>query len=254
MDKRVFVGVDGCRAGWFAIFLVRDAEQECKWKAALFPNFSCLAGFLKNNYGQSDPLIFIDIPIGLKDGGSKERLSDTGARNILKSRKSSIFPVPCREAVYAETYEKACEVNKSLTGKRISKQAWNIVPKIRDVDSFLVKNKNYREKVREIGPELCFQSFAGFPMKYSKKKVEGFLERKDALNNVCTFTDEIIEYVLSTYRRRDIAKDDILDALAAALTAKIGSRYGFTYIPQKPETDSEGLKIQIAYCEYRYIK
>jgi len=61
-------------------------------------------------------------------------------------RKSSIFPVPCREAVYAETYEKACEVNKLLTGKLISKQAWNIVPKIRDVDRFLVKNKSYREK------------------------------------------------------------------------------------------------------------
>lgn len=57
-------------------------------------------------------------------GGDGERLSDTGAREILKTRKSSIFPVPCREAVYAETYEKACEVNERLTGKHISKQAW----------------------------------------------------------------------------------------------------------------------------------
>ncbi len=45
-----------------------------------------------------------------------------------------------------ESYEKACEVNEKLTGKRISKQAWNIIPKIRDVDSFLVENKNFREK------------------------------------------------------------------------------------------------------------
>ena len=93
-----------------------------------------------------------------------------------------------------ETYEKACETNERLTGKRISKQTWNIIPKIRDVDSFLIKNKSYREKVREVGPEICFQSFAGFPMKFSKKKVEGFLERKEALNNVCKFVDEIIEY------------------------------------------------------------
>jgi predicted RNase H-like nuclease len=82
----------------------------------------------------------------LKNGVQGERLSDLGARRILKARKSSIFPVPCREAVYMESYEKACEVNEKLTGKRISKQAWNIIPKIRDVDSFLVENKNFREK------------------------------------------------------------------------------------------------------------
>jgi predicted RNase H-like nuclease len=37
---------------------------------------------------------------------------------------------------------------------------------------------------REVGPEICFQAFTGFPMKYPKKKVEGFLERKEALGNV----------------------------------------------------------------------
>ena len=251
--KKVFFGVDGCRAGWFAVLLEGENENDCSWKVELFPEFSCLVDFLKNNYGQADPLILIDIPIGLKTGGG-ERLSDLGARSILKARKSSIFPVPCREAIYAETYEKACEVNERLTGKRISKQAWNIVPKIRDVDSFLVENNNFREKVREVGPEICFQSFTGFPMKFPKKKVEGFLERKEALGNVCTFADEVVEYALSKYRRKDLAKDDILDALAAALTAKMGSMYGFTYVPHEPETDSKGLKIQMVYCECKEVK
>lgn len=258
MGKKVFVGVDGCRAGWFAVFLEGDLEgkneDSCSWKVELFPEFSCLVDFLKNNYGQAEPLTLIDIPIGLKTGGDGERLSDTGARNILKARKSSIFPVPCREAIYEETYEKACEVNERLTGKCISKQAWNIVPKIRDVDSFLIKNENFREKVREVGPEICFQSFAGFPMKHPKKKVEGFLERKEALGSICAFSDEIVGYALSSYRRKDLAKDDILDALAAALTAKIGSRYGFVYVPHEPETDSKGLKIQMLYCKCEEIR
>lgn len=247
MGKKVFVGVDGCRAGWFAVFLEEENEDDCKWEIALFPQFSFLIDFLENNYRETEPLVLVDIPIGLKDGGAGERLSDTEARKILKARKSSIFPVPCREAVYAETYEKACEVNKLLTGKSISKQAWNIVPKIRDVDLFLVKNKSYREKIREVGPEICFQSFAGFPMKHSKKKVEGYLERKETLNNVCKLADEIIEYSLLKYRRKDLTKDDVLDALAAALTAKQGSKYGFVYVPDEPEIDSEGLKIQMVY-------
>ncbi|WP_410510187.1 DUF429 domain-containing protein [Methanosarcina hadiensis] len=246
MGKKVFVGVDGCRAGWFAVFLEED-ENGCKWEVAVFPEFSCLINFLENKYREADPLVLIDIPIGLKDGGSGERLSDIEARKILKARKSSIFPVPCREAIYAETYEEACNINERLTGKRISKQAWNIVPKIRDVDSFLVKNKNYREKVREVGPEICFQSFSGFPVKHSKKETEGFLERREVLKNACKLADEIVEYSLLKYRRKELTKDDILDALAAALTAKQGSKYGFVYVPGKPEIDSRGLKIQMIY-------
>lgn len=250
MGKKVFVGVDGCRAGWFSVFLEGESEADCSWKVEIFPEFSFLIDFLENNYRYAEPLILIDIPIGLKDGGTGERLSDKRAREILKTRKSSIFPVPCREAVYAETYEKACEVNAKLSGKRISKQAWNIVPKIRDVDRFLLKNKGYRENVREVGPEICFQALAGFPMKYSKKEVEGFLERKETLSKLFKYVDEIIEYTLSKYRRKELAKDDILDALGAALTAMKGSTYGFVYVPEEAETDGMGLKIQMVYCHF----
>jgi predicted RNase H-like nuclease len=117
VNKKVFVGVDGCRGGWFAVFLTAENDQHSEWETGLFPCFSSLINFLRMNYGQAELLILIGIPIGLKKGGYRERLSDIGARGILKARKSSIFPVPCREAVYAENYEKACEINKKLTEK-----------------------------------------------------------------------------------------------------------------------------------------
>ena len=248
MSKKVYVGVDGCSAGWFTVFLATENEKDCRWKVGLFPKISSLIDFLNKEYEQAEFLVLIDIPIGLKAGGSGERLSDLGGRRILKARKSSIFPVPCREAVYVESYEKACEINEKLTGKRISKQAWNIVPKIRDVDNFLVENKIFREKVKEVAPEICFQAFTGFPMKSSKKSFDGFSERMKALRSVCLFTDGIVEAALSEYRRKEVAKDDILDALAAAITAKMGCRYGFEYVPGEPETESKGLKIQMVYC------
>ncbi len=304
MNKKVFVGVDGCSAGWFAVFLAESDSDGCdrgnctlekySWEPGVFPEFSALWDFLKSNYEAYEPLILIDIPIGLKSGGSGERLSDLGARKILKARKSSIFPVPCREAVYAETYGQACEINEKLTGKRISKQAWNILPRIRDVDGFLISSLESRGKsagagesegenegesegenegaavrdlIWETGPEICFQAFAGRPMKYSKKKEEGFLERKEVLKKIEkilkkigplaneTFEDqalvyEILETALSRYRRKDVARDDILDALVAAFTAKIGYRYGFEFVPADPETDAEGLRIQLVYCNY----
>ncbi len=251
MNKKVFVEVDGCRAGWFAVFLAEEKDQNCEWETGVFPSFSSLIDFLKKNYEQTDLLILIDIPIGLKNGGSGERYSDIGARNILKIRKSSIFPVPCREAVYAESYEKACEINKELTGKSISRQTWNIAPKIQDVDVFLIKNEVFREKVKETAPEICFQALTGSPMKYSKKSPDGFSERMRALKKVCPAADKIADSALSNYRRKEVAKDDILDALVAAVTAKMGQRYGFQYVPYEPEKDSEGLNIQMVFLYSR---
>lgn len=248
MNKKVFVGVDGCRGGWFAVFLAAENGQQCDWETGLFPSFSSLIDFLKMNYGQVEPLILIDIPIGLENGGYGERLSDIGARGILKARKSSIFPVPCREAVYAENYEKACEINKKFTGKSISRQTWNIIPKIGDVDAFLTKNEVFREKVRETSPEVCFQAFTDFLMKYPKRSQIGFSEKMKALKSICLAADKIADSALSRYRRKEVSKDDILDALAAAITAKMGQRYGFQYVPGEHEKDSEGLNIQMVFC------
>jgi predicted RNase H-like nuclease len=217
-------------------------------RLGFFLFFSSLIDFLKKNYSRAEPLILINIPIGLKDGGSGERLSDIGSRRILKARKSSIFPVPCREAIYAENYEKACEINKELTGKRISRQTWNIIPKIRDVDAFLTKNEVFRGKIKETAPEVCFQAFTGFPMRYPKKSPDGFSERMKVLRSICLASDKIADSALSKYRRKEVAKDDILDALVAAVTAKMGQRYGFQYVPGEPEKDSEGLNIQMVFC------
>lgn len=247
MNKKVFVGVDGCRGGWFAVFLAVENDQNCEWEIGLFPSFLHLIDFLKMNYEQAEPLVLIDIPIGLKNGGSGERCSDIEARKILKIRKSSIFPVPCREAVYAESYEKACEINKEFTGKSISKQAWNIIPKIRDMDTSLIKNEVFREKVKEAAPEVCFQALTGFPMRYSKKSTDGFAERMKALKRICSAADKIVDSALVKYRRKEVAKDDILDALVVAVTAKMGQRHGFQYVPCEPEKDSEGLDIQMVF-------
>ena len=59
-------------------------------------------------------------------------------------------------------------------------------------------------------------------MKYSKKTLEGFLERKEGLRPFFPFVDELVETALLKYKRQELAKDDILDALAAAITAKLG--------------------------------
>ena len=93
-----------------------------------------------------------------------------------------------------------------------------------------------------------FSGICRFSYRIFKKSHDGFLERKETLKNICLLTDKIIEAALSEYRRKEVAKDDILDALVAAITAKIGYRYGFEFVPREPETDINGLKMQMVYC------
>ena len=60
---------------------------------------------------------------------------------------------------------------------------------------------------------------------------------------------DIIAHALSTYRRKDVARDDILDALAAAVTGLMGKQ-NLTSIPQEPEFDERGLRMEMVYCPH----
>ena len=236
----MFVGVDGCRAGWLAIGL----ETEHDWKVNTFPDVSSLW-----DHHRGASLILIDIPIGLKADGRAERRCDPEARKLLGPRRSSVFPAPCREAIYASSYQEACDVNQRLTGKRLSVENWNIIPKIREMDCLLSDDASARGRIREIHPELCFWGLASRPMQHAKKRSEGLLERTQLLQSIYPQTSDIINHTLSTYRRKDVARDDILDALSAAVTGLMGKQ-NLTSIPQEPEFDEWDLRMEMVYCPY----
>ena len=240
----MFVGVDGCRAGWFAIGL----EAEDSWQVNTFPDVSSLW-----DHHQQASLILIDIPIGLKAEGRAERRCDPVARKLLGPRRSSLFPAPCREAIYASSYQEACDVNQRLTGKRLSVENWNIIPKIREMDCFLSDNSFAKGRIREIHPELCFWALADRPMQHAKKRSEGLLERTQLLQSIHPQIADIIAYALSTYRRKDVARDDILDALAAAVTGLMGGD-NLVSLPQEPEFDERGLRMEMVYCPHSALK
>ena len=240
----MFVGVDGCRAGWFAIGL----EADDHWQVDIFPDVSSLW-----DHHRGAALILIDMPIGLKTDGGAERRCDPQVRKLLGPRRSSVFPAPCRAAIYASSYQEACDINQRLTGKRLSVENWNIIPKIREMDCLLSDDKSAKSRIREIHPELCFWGLAGRPMQHAKKHSEGLAERTQLLQSIYPRTPDIINHALSTYRRKDVARDDILDALAAAVTGLMGGE-NLTSIPQEPEFDERGLRMEMVYCPYTVVK
>lgn len=225
-----FIGVDGCKTGWF--YTAIDHEND--WEIGVSENIEKLWETHKDA-----SLIFIDIPIGLPF--KEPRACDLEARKLLG------------EALAAETYEEACEINKKVLGKKISLQAYHISKKIKEVDDFLLANPQAKQKIRETHPEICFWALAGGrAMLFSKKKKHGFEERLDVLNKVFSQTEAVVNTALKRYKRKEVAKDDILDSIAAAIVA-CSPVSSLATVPKIPGKDAKGLPMEIVFSNDRLI-
>jgi predicted RNase H-like nuclease len=233
-----FVGVDGCRAGWFAVKFIGRSD----WAINVFRSMQSLWNNCKDA-----SLILVDIPIGLVKKDSNERRCDKEARKLLgRKRGSSVFPAPCRDAVYADI-QQTSNINNKLTGRKLSKQVLWIIPKIKQVDQLLTSNNVCKLRIREVHPELCFWSLnGGNPMVFSKKDRRGIQERKKILFSLYPHCELIFKYAEHVYCRKDVARDDILDALAAAVIASKGEQLLKT-VPAKSQIDSNGLRMEMVY-------
>lgn len=198
--------------------------------------------------------IFVDIPIGLPSG-PKERMCDQAARSKLgRPRGSSVFRAPVREVFEAADFAQAGKISRRQTaigggkGKGVTRQTFAIVPKISEVDRLLRSCAKAPRLVREIHPEVCFAALAGRPMKHRKKTVAGFKERRSVLRKVwCQGIDELIEDVLEKEPRKHVARDDVVDAAVAALTACQDGKLLRT-LPAKPCKDAHGLPMEMVYA------
>lgn len=236
----MFVGVDGCRDGWVAIGLAENGD----WgEADVLPDVSHLW-----NKHATATLILVDIPLGLRDSGPEERRCDRLARKLIgPPRASSVFRAPCRPAVYAKSKDEANCINEMMTGRKLPLQTREIIDKICQMDVLLCGDRVARSRVREIHPEMCFWALNKCqPMKHSKKKRAGREERIQVLETVCPQTREIVEYAKHRFKDKKVSVDDLLDALAAAVTAMMGGQ-ALHSIPKAGEFDSKGLRMEMVY-------
>ena len=231
-------GVDGCKAGWFCIAL--DPSRTIRWHVV--QTLDELVA--KANNGDR---IFVDIPIGLSDG-PEERLCDKEARRWLgPPRASSVFRTPVRAALDAGDDVEAKRINLAVASKSLSAQTLAIMPKIREVDALLRGCMKAHGMVREVHPEVCFWSLAGErPMMHRKKTREGSDERIAVLKSVRPSIDQELAQICTAVPRRNLEKDDILDAMAAALTA-LANPGELRTLPERPPRDAYGLPMEMVY-------
>ncbi|MGE5258009.1 MAG: DUF429 domain-containing protein [Hyphomicrobiales bacterium] len=228
-------GADGCRGGW--ILVGQDLGtgvvscQRCSTAAEIFYRTPEL------------DIIALDMPIGLTEKGP--RLCDQEARKLLRGgRASSVFPAPIRAVLSAKTYTQACKIRYDAERKKMSRQAWAITPKIREIDDLLRRDPLLRAKTREVHPEICFYHLAGRePCRFAKKNADGRTERRRLLEP--HFGKWLARALAERSSLSPCTEDDVLDAFAALWSAERIATGRAAILPAERLTDSSGLRMEI---------
>jgi predicted RNase H-like nuclease len=233
-----FLGIDGCRAGWCCVQLAGTDGGSCR----VVPDARGVG-----ELAASVDAALIDIPIGLVEAGPGGRDCDRAAPRLLGARAASVFSPPARATLAARDYAQALVLNRRATGRGLSLQAWHIVPKIRAVDALLRDRPELRGVLREAHPELCFRVLnGGAVMQHNKRRPAGVSERLAVLTRWLPVAPALFDRACARYPRRDLARDDILDAMACAVAACAG--YGrYRTLPATPPRDGQGLAMEIVY-------
>jgi predicted RNase H-like nuclease len=230
----IIAGIDGCPSGWLC--LTKDLSTGVV-QARILVEIGELLTF--------DPrpaVVLIDVPIGLTDSGP--RSCDQAARALLRRpRASSVFPAPIRPMLAASTYAAACAIGVQTDGRKPSRQLWNIMPKIREVDAFLRADVTHHPLLREVHPEVSFCLWnVNKAMMHNKKSPAGRSER-EAL--VLSVFGTAYSSAQSTLPRGRYTNDDLLDAVAALWTAERVMTGNAKTLPELPPSDSCGLRMEI---------
>lgn len=241
MEDLWFAGVDGCPAGWMAAF-IRAGQDGARVRVVR--QFADIF-----SAPEAPAVVAVDMPIGLPErAGPGGRAAENAVRPLLGERQSSVFSVPARAAIYAEDYREACRLAlaNSEPPRKVSKQLFNIAPKIREVDGFLRGNPTHAPRVFEVHPELAFWRFNGGRSLSEPKKVKsrpyapGLALRRELLVAAGVSMEAV-----NIAPPNGADADDVLDALACAEIARrihLGAAKPF---PDPPGRDAFGLPMAI---------
>ena len=249
MTARKVAGLDGCRGGWVCVWwdggdgigASRIDDLEDLFAGPLAPDLAA-----------------IDIPIGLPDrAGAGGRTAERLVRPKLGMRQSSVFSVPSRVAVEAggegaeaERYARICATARATSDppRAISKQCFHILPKILEADRLLRARPDLQARLFECHPEVSFwamngQSEVPEPKKVKGRASEAGLDLRRSLLREAGLP--VAGMTRETARALGAGYDDLIDACAAAWTARRIAAGLALRFPDPPERDGVGIPVAI---------
>jgi predicted RNase H-like nuclease len=192
-----FVGIDGIRGGWVAVYLNADGSQR-------FAYATSTVRLLFDPYERA----MIDMPIGLPRSGYRK--CDIEARELVGPR---VF-LGARSGIWEfETLEEANAYYWGTEGRGfgISMQLFCIKDKLRELNDNPLPSRLF-----EAHPELIFWRIAGRVLE-SKKTEQG---REERIKLLQASGIKRIRRWLGQRRHTGIGRDDLIDACACAVAAR----------------------------------
>ena len=190
---------------------------------AVLWSHACKAGYL---------VVAVDMPIGLPSEG--HRAADLEARAELGSRTSkkqvgreSVFYAPPPFTLEIDDHAEANKLSYSRSSRGLSSQAHALRKKISEVRRALQPGDFHDSalpRAAEVHPEVCFKRMAGRPMSFKKSCQAGVAERLEVLKAAFpNIVDSAMLASIPSTPEPDMlcpGLDDVLDAVAAAWTAR----------------------------------
>jgi predicted RNase H-like nuclease len=227
--RKWVAGVDGAQKGWVVAYVPLRKGQGTHLER--YEHFSDLKAVIES---MNCLAAAVDMPMGLSDEPNNE--IDQELRKRLGERRSSLFPTPSTGVLKANTYEEALKLNREITGKGISIQAWNLVPQIRQVRQVIRPSDT--DKFLECHPESSFAAMTLTALQ-SKKTDEGVRQRMELLLEFIPDLHNVLDEL-----PKKCKIDDALDACAAAWTAKRYVR-GKSLILGGDDYDKDGYPVRV---------
>ena len=232
-------GVDGCPAGWIAAFVRPEGDEV---RITVVPRFADVVA-------EARGIVAVDMPIGLPERtGVGGRAAENAVRPLLGARQSSVFSVPSRAAIYALDYAASCTAALATSDppRKVSKQLFNIAPKIREIDAVLRADAALVPRAFEVHPELAFWRLNGeraldLPKKVKSRCHEPGLDLRRRL----LIAAGLPAAAVGAKPPKGAGPDDLIDALACAAIARRLRAGTARPFPNPPPHDAYGLPMAI---------
>lgn len=220
------------RSGW----LVASAKLQGSTIAPEEPHLA--QNFLDVlDYKPAYEVIALFAPVGLLvDPVAGGRACERAARGLLgMPRASAIASAPVRAALGCSTYAEAAAAN----GGSLSPVRWRQFAKIMEVDRGIAPY--WQRTVFEVHPELSFfQLGEDQSLRYPKRSKLGIEERESLLRRRLPGVERIVDF-----DGLQVARVQLIDAAACLWTARRVASRAITRLPEHPEWDALGLRMEL---------
>lgn len=232
LPYETLAGVVPCPAGWLAASAKLQGITIAPEEAQVF-------GSIRDalDYKPAFQVLALFTPVGLLDTPARKgRQCDRDARQLLGfPRASAIVSAPARMALTANTYTEAAAAN----GGKLSVVAWNHLRRMAEVDKEMAPY--WQRTVFEVHPELSFfQLNDDRPLRFSKRTSAGRQEREALLRARIPGIERVLDV-----RLKRVSAAHLMDAAACLWTARRIKSRAVNRVPEDPEWDSKGLRMEI---------